>query len=274
MNTSVQATIVGGRGFIGRHLAHALRVQGWQVDVAKRQDAKLFAQELGHVFYCAGLTADFRQNPYATVDAHVTMLANLLEYSSFTSLSYLSSTRVYAEASSTEESAALRTRPEVPDHLYNLSKLMGESLCLQSGRDVRIVRLSNVYGRGMPQQNFLQAVLSEAYAQKSVRFLSAASSSKDYISIEDVVRAIPHIALNGRKDIYNLAQGTNTSHQEIADWLSAQGIVCSFAQDAPVTCFPVIDMRKTSSLCGAAQSNLLQDLAPLFQAINNLDEAL
>ncbi|MDE2429067.1 MAG: NAD-dependent epimerase/dehydratase family protein, partial [Burkholderiales bacterium] len=254
------ATLIGGHGFIGRHLQIRLMQIGWSCHVAERGDPRLTQEDLGHVFYCAGLTANFRQRPYDTVDAHVHLLSRILQRSTFASLTYLSSTRVYAGAQSTSEDARLLVCPGEPEDLYNLSKLMGESLCLSSRRPVRVVRLSNVYGKDMPEQTFLADVLATVGRDHSVRFRSAPGSQKDYIAVQDVVRALPLIASQGQTDIYNLANGKNVSNAEIAAFLESRGVPCHFESDAPEIVFPVIDISKLRAAIGAPQHTLAEDL--------------
>lgn len=264
MSASPQATLIGGHGFVGRHLQTALTQSGWQYRVCGKNDPIPQKEDLGHVFYCAGLTANFRQHPFATVEAHVSLLSQVLQCCTFTSLTYLSSTRVYSGAESTRENATLHVRSDVPGDLYNLSKLMGESLCLASQRPVRIVRLSNVYGTQMPAQNFLAEILRDSAKTGRVLFRSARQSQKDYISVQDVVRYLPLIALNGSQSIYNLASGSNMTHASIAGFLEAQGIGCEFIADAPELTFPVIDTCKLFTEFGVAQHGLEKDLPALF----------
>lgn len=263
MSAMPHATLIGGHGFIGRHLQVKLQDLGWSCYVAGRNDPRLEQGDLGHVFYCAGLTADFRQRPYATVEAHVTLLSHILQRSAFATLTYLSSTRVYAGAINTEENAALTVRAQEPGDLYNLSKLLGESLCLSSGRAVRVVRLSNVYGLRMPQQNFLSEVLTAA-RQKKVQFGSAPDSRKDYIAVQDVAHYLPLIASRGETGIYNLARGVNTSNAQIAAFLQSRGVQCDFAEHAPSIVFPVVDIRKLSTAFGSPHHDLASDFPALY----------
>ena len=90
-----QATVIGAFGFIGRHLSRHLQRQGFDVHEASRDERSWPDGSLGHVFYCAGLTADFAQRPHDTVDAHVALLDRVLRQQRFASLVYLSSTRLY-----------------------------------------------------------------------------------------------------------------------------------------------------------------------------------
>lgn len=261
---AMHATLIGGHGFVGRHLQVQLRSLGWTCDVPLRDDVSLFQRDLGHVFYCAGLTADFRQRPYDTVEAHVALLSNVLQQASFLSLTYLSSTRVYAGAATTDEDVTLQVRSHVSGDLYNISKLMGESLCLNSQRDVRVIRLSNVYGLHMPTQNFLSEVLASAAKDKCVVFRSSPQSQKDYIAVQDVVRCLPIIAQHGEAGIYNLASGCNVSNAEIASILQRQGVRCEFQNNAPDILFPTMNVAKLHALCGASHHELATDLPTLY----------
>lgn len=263
-------TVLGAGGFIGSHLAASLEQQGVTVDapVLRGADGVLGAvlqRDLGHVFYCIGLTANFRERPCDTVEAHVCLLKRVLEQGRFASLTYLSSTRVYEGAATTAESAVLQVAPGNPGHLYNLSKLMGESLCLASGRRARVVRLSNVYGPAMPAQNFISSVLAEAASTGHVRFLTAENSAKDYVAVSDVVRWLPQIALQGAHPIYNVASGTNLSNAGIASLLQRQGVTASFAEDAPAWSFPVIDTSRLVQEFGAPQHGLADEFGQLFE---------
>lgn len=264
MSSSRRASLIGGHGFIGRHLDIHLRKIGWVSDLIPR-NAGVPTRHLGHVFYCAGLTADFRERPFDTVEAHVTHLAELLKYAEFDSLTYLSSTRVYADAECTAENATLLVRPDNSGDLYNLSKLMGESLCLQSGREVRVARLSNVYGIEMPEKNFLAEVLAEAARFHSVQFRTARDSEKDYISVGDVVSVLPRLAVEASQGIYNLASGQNISNQAIAVFLESAGVRCEFQLNAPLVKFPRIHVDKLEAKFGSRTSGLVQDLPNLLK---------
>ena len=124
-------TIFGGRGFLGAAIARYLQEKGYDVYLPSRADSfDNLKSELGHVIYCIGLTGDFRDKPFETVEAHVCKLANLLKSSNFDSWLYLSSTRIYSGINNiAKESARLPVFPD-SDGIYDISKLLGESLCL------------------------------------------------------------------------------------------------------------------------------------------------
>jgi len=242
-----QWTVLGGRGYVGSHLVDHLRAQGAEVWVPDREDTALWGRALGHVLYCIGLTGDFRQRPFDTMEAHVGVLSRVLQHAQFESLTYLSSTRVYMGSSRTDEDAPLRVQPDDPSHLYNLSKLSGEALCHASGRPgVRVVRLSNVVGPGMDTAsgNFVASLIAEARRGQIV-LKSLPESAKDYIDIRDVAAMLPEIALNGSQRVYNLASGVQTQHLHWAQALCAHfGCSWTSSKDAHLQSFASIDNNR------------------------------
>ena len=218
-----QFTVLGASGYIGSRLVVRLRADGHAVWAPERGDGSILTRPLGHVIYCIGLTGNFRTRPFDTVQAHVGLLAELLQHAKFDSLLYLSSTRVYQGAERTDEDAPLTVLPGAPSYLYNLTKLTGESLCRSCGRDgVRVARLSNVVGAGMdPASGNLIATLLQDSRTGHVVLQSAAESAKDYIHVEDVLDLLPRIAVEGQSPTYNVASGNQTSHAQWLQWLSA-----------------------------------------------------
>lgn len=266
--------MLGAGGFIGSQLTAALNstVVGEVYAPLRQGEAdildEVLERELGHVFYCIGLTANFRSRPFDTVEAHVCILRRILEQARFESLTYLSSTRVYEGCTTTHEASVLQVSPGDPGHLYNLSKLMGESMCLAGGRRAKVVRLSNVFGGDARQENFISQVMKEAADTGRVQLLTAPGSAKDYVSVDDVVRWLPQIALQGAHPIYNIASGRNTSNADIALLLEQKGIAVSFAADAPEWSFPVIDTNLLVQEFGGAQSSLTSEFDNLFCCFN------
>jgi nucleoside-diphosphate-sugar epimerase len=238
-------TVLGASGFIGSALAASLRVQGHSVHAPRRADPAIFDADLGHVIYCIGMTADFRSKPFETVDAHVAVLADVLRRARFESLLYLSSTRVYGNASQAQEQACLQVDPGDPSQLYNLTKLTGEALCRSCAKPgVKVARLSNVVGSDPDSDNFLSALIREALAGR-IELQSDPDSSKDYILLDDVVALLPAIAVGGKHWLYNVASGSNLRHAELVARLAAlTGCAVGVRPAAPRVDFPVIDTAR------------------------------
>ena len=255
-------TVLGASGYIGSRLAARLQALGHGVGTPGRNASELFSRPLGHVVYCIGLTADFRTRPFDTVDAHVSLLADVLRRAQFESLLYLSSTRVYMGAAATHEDAPLTVWPSDPSYLYNLSKLTGESLCHASGRaGVRVARLSNVVGPGMDacSGNFVAALVQEARSGK-ILLRSDRESAKDYLHVEDAADWLIRIALAGRAATYNVASGLQTRHVQWAQWLMDRtGCGLEVQSEAPLHAWPPIDIGRLAAEFNVAPRSIFDE---------------
>ncbi|MFT5438177.1 MAG: nucleoside-diphosphate-sugar epimerase [Alphaproteobacteria bacterium] len=244
--TAERFTVFGANGFVGSHLVRFLDAQGAEVTTPARA-APICGTHLGHVIYAIGLTADFRNRPYDTMTAHVSRLTEILERARYDSFLYLSSTRVYARAANGQEDAITPIDVHAPGDLYNISKLAGESLCVNHAHPaVRVARLSNVFGQDMmvPERassNFLASIIRTAVCNGHVELGTSPNSSKDFIHIEDVVRALVLISLRGEERLYNIAAGENVTHATLMDAIARlTGCTWSIDGEAPYSGFPPI----------------------------------
>lgn len=244
-------TVLGSSGFIGTHLSKFLKKSGYECFCPKK-DNDIFNQDLGHVIYAIGLTADFRAYPFKTIEAHVCVLKELLEKGTFSSLTYLSSTRVYAGLSKAVETSTLQVNPSNSDDLYNISKLMGESLALQSGKqNIKVVRLSNIIGQRDDEDFFIDKLLKEGFETNEIIFQTSLQSQKDYLYIDDAVRLITQIAASEKNGIFNVASGENTTHGEVAQIIHSNiGFCIKSVQNAPIFTFATIDTAKVKNTFG------------------------
>lgn len=243
-------TVLGAQGRIGRALVAALRAQGLAVFAPQRDDPALFTQELGWVIDAAGITADFRQRPHDTVQAHVCRLGPLLQRARFEGFLYLSSTRVYAGSRGTCESTPLQVNPLEGGDLYNLSKLLGEALCLNDARPtVKVARLSNVVSPGDDSgPDFVPSLWREARRGRIV-LRSAPDSAKDYLHLADVCELLPRLAQQARHRLVNLASGRQTTHaQWVAHIAAHTGCEVAVAPCAPMQGFAPIDTTRLREL--------------------------
>ncbi len=71
-------TVLGSKGFIGGHMLSALQKTGAECYAPLRDDLDVFTKQLGTVFYCIGLTNDYKDRPHDTVEAHASLLNRIL----------------------------------------------------------------------------------------------------------------------------------------------------------------------------------------------------
>lgn len=259
-------TVMGGGGFIGSRVANHLRELGHEVHMPDRSE-DVPSGPLGRVIYCIGLTADFRRRPLDTVEAHVCKFARLLVGGDFEGVVYLSSTRVYgAHLEVAEEDAVLHVQSQSGSDLYNLSKLMGESLALHANRPCKVARLSNVYGGDFGSANFLSEVCRQAVTEGRVTFRTTPDSCKDYIHVDQVADLLVQISLSGTERVYNVASGVNVTNGEIAERLGREfGIPTTFSSDAARTVFPPLSTERITREFGFTPWSLTDRLRELLR---------
>ncbi len=254
-------TVFGAGGFIGGALVKYLRAHGHDVWAPARDEALAAGTRAGHVIYAIGLTGDFRDRLSDTVDAHVTVLNRLLQSLSFDSFLYLSSTRIYGGLpgdSKAAEETPLRVTPS-HDSIFDLSKLLGEALCLaHTSEKVRVARLSNVFGPGQGENTFLGSLLAQARKSENIVIREDARSAKDYVALDAVTPLLVQLALEGRERLYNVASGHSTTHEQIADAIRRHfRVSVSFADGAPLRRFPDIDVERMHREFGFVSPDVL-----------------
>lgn len=246
-------TIIGSSGYIGGYLSNYLRDNQYSVITPQRGDENIFQADLGKIIYCAGMTADFRFKPFETIDSHITLLRKLLEVGKFSSLLYLSSTRVYQGLAEGKEDSNILIDPTDPEYLYNLTKLTGESLCRASGRDcVRIARLSNVVGPKLwkHEHTFIGSLIASA-RKGHIHLEGNPSSEKDYISVNDVARYLTLISESGKSTLYNVGSGVQTKNIEWVRYISDK-YKCTYSCSSmePIQSFPPISVQQIQAEFG------------------------
>lgn len=230
-----RATILGAAGFVGRRLKARLDGGGWEVFAPAKHDPDLFRRELGTVFYCAGLTADFDQRPFDTVEAHASLVSELARAAGFERLVYLSSTRLYdgQRTAEADEDAPLVLDPADPRRTYDLSKALGENIALtRTGGRGCVARLANVYDWDDDAPGFLSDWLLQARRSRGLTLQSSPHIRRDYIHLDDVVDALIAMAAADAPGIVNLAGGELVSNGEIARVFEACGWTVGFSGEA------------------------------------------
>lgn len=245
-----EVTILGAAGFVGRRLREAIGVQA-DLYLPAKGDPGLFERDLGIVYYCAGLTADYAVRPFDTVEAHTSLVAALAQRGRFSRLVYLSSTRLYDTAVEPRmgEDAALTMHPLQPRQIYDLSKALGENLTLtqMDGRG-SVARLSNVFDWAEGAPGFLSEWLIAAAHTRNLRLESSPHIARDYIHVDDVVVALRAMAAGEGVGIVNVASGELVDNAAIAAVFEGAGFTVSFSGEANPPSPPIVDVTKLRSL--------------------------
>lgn len=230
-----RATILGAAGFVGRRLKSRLEGDGWEVFAPAKRDPEVFRRELGCVFYCAGLTADYDSRPFDTVEAHASLVSELARAAGFERLVYLSSTRLYDGQAKAEvsEDEPLVLDPADPRRIYDLSKALGENIAItRTGGRGSAARLANVYDWDEDAPGFLSEWLLQARRGRSIDLQSSPHMRRDYIHLDDVVTALIAMAAAEAPGIVNVASGELVANGEIAEVFGASGWSVGFSGEA------------------------------------------
>lgn len=264
-------TVFGSEGFIGRKLCEHLVTLGHELLAPKKGENLNTDLKLGHVVYCVGVTgSDFLTQQFNVAKAHVSLAAEVLEKYKFDSFLYISSARMYEGLDSTHEEVVFKANTESISDFYNLSKLFGESLVLNCGLPhVRVVRVSYAVNLDQESTNFIAEKYREALTG-AVSFLANRNSTKDYVVLDDVIKILPKIALEGKSRVYNIASGKNISINEIAKTLEdATGCKVAFLDVEPVRSPRAIDISRIQNEFGYMPQSVL-DYAKTVIASGNI----
>jgi nucleoside-diphosphate-sugar epimerase len=259
-------TVLGASGFIGGRLVGELDQLGLEYAAPDRAE-RLEGRALGHLVYCAGVTEDFRRRPLDTVAGHVSRLESILRTSEVRSLVYLSSTRIYRSSGTATENDVLQLDPGNPDHLYDLSKALGESLALSADVPVVVMRLSNVYGLDIGSRNFLASILQDVVRKGEVTLRTTLDSTRNYVSVDNVVTAILGLMRGGAHGTYNIAGARAVANREITDLLSAlSGCAVRVVDGGPHVTAPEISIAKVSAAIDYSPESVVDALPRLVDA--------
>ncbi|MBS3926365.1 MAG: SDR family oxidoreductase [Nitrosarchaeum sp.] len=263
-------TVIGSKGFIGSNLISYFKNKNFQYQNFDDLNNIPHDKNLGHVIFSIGLTSDFRERPFDTVNSHVCELIKILKNVQFDSFLYLSSTRVYQNSKSTEEKNDLIVNSNNKNDIYNISKILGESVCLNSrNKNVKIIRLSNVVGNNFTSDDFLPSLIKNAVNEKKITLNSSMDSEKDYVLIDDVVEIIPKIVTKGTQTIYNVASGKNIKTKEIISKLIKITGCTVEENDTTLIKFPKISIDSLISEFQFSPTNLVDRLEYLVTQYEN-----
>jgi len=245
------ATIIGASGFIGRRLQSRLSLEGWDVFAPAKGDTSLLGRDMGVIFYCAGLTADYDRRPFDAVQAHVTLLSETVRAGRFEQLIYLSSTRLYdgQAAAVLDEHAPLLFDVSDPRRIFDISKALGENVTLtRTQGHGAVARLSNVFDWAPDAPGFLSQWLIEAARTRDLRLESSPHIVRDYIHLDDVVTALIAMAEQSANGVINVASGELVGNGEIANLFLEAGWNVSFSLDVSPLAPPLAAIDRQRAL--------------------------
>jgi len=249
-----KVVITGGAGFIGSHLAEELVSQDYHVIIfddlsTGRQenidsllsqnkaefilgsitDLKLLQkvfQNVSYVFHLAALARVPQSvvDPLTTNDINVNGTLNVMlaaKENRVKKVIYSSSSAVYGESSVLPQNEAMPLYPSSP---YALTKLVGEyygSIFNQIYNLPTVsLRYFNVFGSRQdplsPYANVIPVFISRVAQDLPPIIYDDGEQSRDFVYVDDVVRANILAINKGIEGVYNIGSGTSTTINELA----------------------------------------------------------
>lgn len=226
--------ITGGGGFLASHLVSYLQtlpsieirsLSHSECDLARDSGqlaALLQSFDPKHIFHLAGRTngskaALYRDNLQAT-----SALLEAVRTLPHTRVITASTTAVYGTGGTADAPLQEDQKP-LPCGDYATSKYEAERLATSatnSGADAVIARISNPVGPGMSPEFLCGAITKQILGiergGKKQIILRSLSPKRDFLGVQDCVRALWHLAEKGERGrIYNVAVGTSVSIAEV-----------------------------------------------------------
>ncbi|MBI2936432.1 MAG: NAD(P)-dependent oxidoreductase, partial [Chloroflexi bacterium] len=253
--------VTGASGFIGKHLVPHLLEAGYEVIALSRQPATMECNGLrwiqgdftrgdaleqipgGVDAICHLATAGTRQHrrpggsfePRAVeeiIRVNVLGTLGLLHLARLRPIPrfiYTSSMAVYGKPTKVPVTESDGVYPTGEGLTYAASKLVGELYChqfMQSyGLPCSILRLSYVYGLGMPEDQAIPIFMKQAATNGSLRIHGSGDETWDFLYVKDAVQGILKAYQSQKSGVFNIGTGAETSLKTLA-----QAVLESFPQ--------------------------------------------
>ena len=247
----MKVLVTGGAGFIGSHLVKALLDKGYEVAVVddlsngdeKNIDkrAKLYTTDIVIFKHIAEVFSDFKPEvvfhlaahkdvresvscPYYDAQINVLGSVNVFQLCvnhQVQKVIFSSTCAVYGNPDKIPVSELTPTKPLSP---YGLFKLTGEQLLYYYFRTDKLksvtLRYANVYGPGQ-NSGIIGIVVDSVKNGKTVSVFGDGSQIRDYVYIDDVVKANLLSLDTDKGGVFNIGSGKGTSVNEIIETVNS-----------------------------------------------------
>jgi UDP-glucose 4-epimerase len=238
--------VLGGGGFIGRHVVDAILAEGGEVSVMDlhqpddadpritwfcgslgRSDAvAAAAQGCDTAIYCAGhsLPATGNRDVAGEITDHVVTSVRVAEICAAQGVKRFLFSSSGGTVYGTDNVAPMaETSPTLPKTAYGASKLAIEHYLRVVGahQSMRTIsfRIANPYGEGQHSgrgQGFIAAAMAAAFSGEELSIWGTGDVVRDFVYVGDVARAFASACTyEGPHDLFNIGKGEGASLLEI-----------------------------------------------------------
>ena len=205
MKIKKKYTIFGHNGFLGQNIVSYLKHNNLNFFLPKKNQIK-FSKNLNNIIYCIGIDDVFK-NPAASIESNLKLISKIVDNNKFKSFLYISSTRLYLNSNRTSENDLISINPYSKDYFFNCLKVAAENFCLsQKRKNIKVVRISNLYGNYFSKQKYILPTLIRDSVKKNIINITInRNSKKNYLDVNDVIKVIFKIIHKSKYRLYNLA---------------------------------------------------------------------
>lgn len=248
----IKTCVIGGTGFIGRHMVDLLVKKGRSVTVIGRKHPELvnfskdviyFAHDYGDTFFlekvlsnteeiiCLAYTTNPKtssDNPSGDITTNLSPMVNLLGVASELNLKKFilisSGGAIYGQAQSIP---IPENHPTNPISSYGITKLAIEKYALMfhqtKNLPLIIIRPSNCYGPGQVPftgQGFVGTAIASILTSSKIQLFGQNKVIRDHLYISDAAQGIFLAMTKGKiGSCYNMGTGIGTTNREILEFL-------------------------------------------------------
>jgi dTDP-glucose 4,6-dehydratase/UDP-glucuronate decarboxylase len=224
-----------------------------------------------YIFHTAGYgqPARFMQDPFGTVSVNVAATRTLLDMArqSKGNFVYFSSSEVYGDIPQenipVEETYQGNCSTLLPRSIYSESKRLGEALCAEWARRfnvaAKIVRISHVYGPGLPETDtrVMSDFIRKAILERRIVLLDDGHAVKTYGYIADVTAMILWVAFSSAELVYNVGGRDSIS---IGDLARKIGKLCNSPVEMPDRTTSLADIGRDLPVVKLNLSRVLENM--------------
>jgi UDP-glucose 4-epimerase len=271
--------ITGGSGFIGYHLAKKLSVENHFITLIDNQDPNKYVKDLllldnveyikvdlcdvsslncipddyDYIYHLAALLGvdNVIKNPFLVLQTNAESTLNILKIAKkqikLKSLFFSSTSEVYTGTSenyeipvpTSEEVPICLMNIKVPRSAYSLSKLFGESACINSANENKynlvIGRYHNIYGPMMGFRHVIPEVFSKIISSNFIE-LPSADHTRSFCYIDDAISSTIKLMHKccSKFEIVNIGN----SSEEISIYQLVKMIATTIGKDIEINILP------------------------------------